>query len=224
MFWNKKISLESEMIEFGREVERGIILWGNMFDNYFKNNNVDINKITEGIENDKSLSNLEKINEVNEILKSSNAYRNKLREYSLTCAGFITSNLDRFEKKLESSPKIKSYDKEKEWIKLSRDLSKVYSKKIIAVDNHIDIFDSMFNFFIKCGASLAEGATNEEIDSFQKNFKEKSATFSALIKFVNEEQKKIEPNRSNIAEDLFGKHSDYFKGGSYSKLLNEIKK
>lgn len=225
MFWNKKVktkesNLDSAMIELGREVERGFLLWNNMFENYYRNSSSDPYAVIEEILNNKSLTNADRINEANKILESSRAYRNKLREYSLTCAGFITTNLDRFEKMLEPLFKIKSHDREKEWIKLSRDLSKVYARKIIAIENLTDFFDYFFEGFVKRGADMTGDTLEGEIEYFDN----KKNTYSSLISIVKEDIKKIEPNRSNIAEGFWGKLNSYYEGGSYSKLVNEIKK
>ena len=135
-----KLMINAIMIEFGHEVERGFLPGITCLKIHYRNSS-DPYAVIEEIFNNKSLTNADKVNEANKIFEASKAYRNKLREYSLTCAGFITTNLDQFEKMLEPLLKIKSYDREKRMTKLLRDLSKVYARKIIAIENLTDLFD-----------------------------------------------------------------------------------
>jgi hypothetical protein len=124
--------------------------------------------------------------------------------------------LNKLEKMLGTTT---SHEEEREWIRLSWDLCKVREKEMAAVENHIDTDEFIPNLIIKDNGQSDHVMTEEENGAFAH----KLAMCSALRTGASEDEKKIEPRRSNIAGNLFGKLDKYMNGGSYSRLLSLMK-
>jgi hypothetical protein len=225
MFWNKKtkIELDSTMIEIGREIERGLILLGAVIANHWET--VDnayreaINLVMEKIFKDKTLTSQERLNEAEQILELSKKYRNQIDKTTSNYVNFILSRLGQFEEMLKPLLETKSLDKEEEWVKLTKELCNIRDSEVTAIYDHVDTDEFILSLVIKNGEASDRVMTEEE----NNYFAHKCATYNAKRKVAYENEKKIEPNRSNIAQDIFGKLDSYIKDGSYYRLLNEIK-
>ncbi len=224
MFWNKKSENEITdpiMLELGREVERGFLLWWSAINNHWadmKENayHQGVNLMMEKILKDTSLSDAERIEEANKIISLVRVYRNRLKKVSSVYNDFIGGNLNKFEKMLDlTNPQ----NKEKVWVKLSWDLCKIRESEITAIENHIDTDEFIPNIVINDNGAPNHQMTEEENASFAH----KLAMCGAIRQVAGEDEKKIEPSRSSIAQDLFGKLDGYMKDGSYSRLLNEMR-
>jgi hypothetical protein len=227
MFWIKKTeesSLDSTMVELGREIERGLILYYSLVTNHWEKMegsayHQGINMMMEKILGDKILTNSERMDEANKGLEFSKKYRNQINKAASNYEKFIETRLTQFEEMLEPLLKEKTHDKEKEWIKLSRDLCKIRKSQIAAINIHIDT-----DVFIPTGIIRDKGNPDREMtEEENQNFAEKLATYATLRKAAHDDENKIEPSRSNLAKSMFGKLSDYMEGGSYTKLLDEVR-
>jgi hypothetical protein len=99
MFWNKKINneqtdLSSVMIEFGREAERGLLLWWSTINNHWEDMKGSayhhaVNLMTKKILEDKTLSDDGRVEEANKIISLVRMYRNRLKKASSTYNDFI---------------------------------------------------------------------------------------------------------------------------------------
>ena len=226
MFWNKKTenNLDSTMIELGREIERGLVLyyvlvnihWDEMERNAYHQK---INLIMENILKNKTLTDRQRIDEANTALELSKRYRNQVNKVASNYGKFVEVKLAQFEEMLEPLLKVKSHEKENEWIKLSREILKIRESQVVAVNNHIDTDDFIPNLVIQDKGKLDRQMTEEENNYFAA----KLGTYWALRKVTYEGEKKIQPHRTNIAESIFGSFNDYMKEGSYSTLLNEMR-
>jgi len=221
MFWNKKTenNLDSTMIELGREVERGLLLlnativqhWEHEENYYYKAVSVMMDKLLK----DKTLTNADRLEKAKQVLDLSKVYRNFIDERTAKFGDFILTRINQFEEMLEPLLKTKPYNKEKEWVKLSRDLCNIRVSEIIAIDTHIDTDEFIPKIIIADGGAPDHQTTEQE----KNDFAHLCATYGAKRKVAYEDEKKIEPHRSNIAQDMFGKLDDYMKDGSYSRLL-----
>jgi hypothetical protein len=172
--------------------------------------------MTKKILEDKTLSDDGRVEEANKIISLVRMYRNRLKKASSTYNDFIGGNLSKFEKMLDTT---NFNEKKKEWVRLSWDLCKIREKEMIAVENHIDTDEFIPNIIIKDNGRPNHVMTEEE----NAIFAHKLATCSVLRTGAAEDEKKIEPKRSNLAQSMFGKLNDYMESGSYSRLLNIIR-
>lgn len=229
MFWNKKTKTEktdlnSKMIELGREIERGLVLYYALVNNHWDEMEGNayhqkINLIMENILKNKTLTDRQRIDEANTALEFSKGYRNQVNKVASSYGKFVEIRLAQFEEMLEPLLKVKAHEKEKEWIKLSREILKIRESQVVAVNNHIDTDDFIPNLVIQ-----DEGKPDHQMTEEENNyFAAKLGTYGALRKVTYEGEKKIEPHRTNIAESIFGSFNDYMKDGSYSTLLNEMR-
>jgi hypothetical protein len=227
MFWNKKTTdknLDSTMIELGREIERGLVLYYALVNNHWDDMEGNayhqkINLMMENILKNKTLTDRQRIDEANTILQFSKRYRDQVNKVASNYAKFVEVRLAQFEEMLEPLLKVKPHEKEKEWIKLSKEILKIRESQVVAVNNHIDTDDFIPNLVIQ-----DEGKSDHQMTEEENNyFAAKLGTYGALRKGSYESEKKIEPHRTDVAESLFGSFSDYMKDGSYSRLLNEMR-
>jgi hypothetical protein len=224
MFWNKKTENEIKdpaMLEIGREVERGLLLWWSAINNHWEDMKGNayhqgVALMMDKILKDKTLTDADRIEEANKIISLVRVYRNRLKKVASVYNDFIGGNLNKFEKMLDATSQN---NKEREWIKLSWDLCKIREKEITAIENHIDTDEFIPNIVISDNGASEHQMTEEENSAFAH----KLAMCQALRQVARDEENKIEPNRSNIAQELFGKLNDYMKDGSYSRLVNEFK-
>lgn len=223
MFWNKKqtekITLDSAMVELGREIERGLLLLGALVQQHWiieENDYAKAVSVTmDMILQDKTLTNEDRLEKAKHILDWSKVYRKFIDSSSSKYGDFILTRLNQFEEMLNSSPKTGSHDKVEEWTKLTRDLCKIRASEITAIEAHIETDDFIPKLVIRDGGNSEQNITEEE----KNQFAHLAATYGSKRKLAYDAEKKIEPMRSNLAESMFGKLNDYMKGGSYSRLL-----
>jgi len=229
MFWNKKqnndyADLDSAMIELGREIERGLLLLTATVEQHWIVEENDyakaVRSMMDVILKDKTLTDADRLEKAKQLLDWSRVYRTFIDKSTSTYGDFILARLSQFEEMLEPLLKTKPHDKVKEWISLSRDLCKACVGEVIAIDAHIDTDEFIPTMIIR-----QNGAPDREITEEEKNnFAHKVGIYGSKRQLAYEVKKKIEPVRSNIAEGMFGKLNDYMKGGSYSRLVNTMKK
>ncbi len=226
MFWNKKIKIEetdldSAMIELGREIERGLLLLGAVVQQHWttEEEENDYNKAVSVtmnmILNDKTLTDMDRLEKAKYILDLSKVYRKFIDASSSKYGDFILSRLNQFEQMLEPLPKIKSHEKVEEWIKLTSELCKIRADEINAIEARIELDNFIPKLVIRDEGNSEQNMTEEEGNQFAHLV----ATYGSKRQLAYEAEKKIEPMRSNLAESMFGKLNEYMKDGSYSRLL-----
>jgi len=212
------------MIELGREIERGLLLLTATVEQHWIVEENDYAKAVRSmmdiILKDKTLTDADRLEKAKQMLDWSRVYRTFIDKSTSTYGDFILARLNQFEKMLEPLLKTKPHEKVKEWVKLSRNLCEVCVDEIVAIDAHIDTDEFIPTIIIK-----QNGAPDREITEEEKNnFAHKAAIYGAKRQIAYEAKNRIEPTRSNLAESMFGKLTDYMKGGSYSRLVNTMKK
>lgn len=229
MFWNKKqnseyADLDSAMIELGREIERGLLLLTATVEQHWIVEENDyakaVRSMMDVILKDKTLTNADRLEKAKQILDWSRVYRTFIDKSTSTYGDFVLARLNQFEEMLQPLLKTKPHDKIKEWISLSRDLCKVCVDEIIGIDAHIDTDELIPKLVIRDGGNSEQTITEEE----NNQFAHLCGVYGSKRKIAYEARMKIEPTRSNLAECMFGKLNDYMKGGSYSRLVNTMKK
>ena len=224
MFWNKKekteeISLDSAMVEIGREIERSLLLLGALIQQHWiieENDYAKAVSVTmDMILKDKTLTDADRLEKAKNILDWSKVYRKFVDASSSKYGNFILTNLKQFEEMLAPLPKTKPNEKVEEWIKLTHDLCKIRASEITAIEAHIETDDFIPKLVIRDGGNSEQNITEDE----KNQFAHLAATYGSKRQLAYEAEKKIEPMRSNLAESMFGKLNDYMKGGSYSRLL-----
>lgn len=227
MFWNKKNEnkdMGAPMIELGREIERGLVLWWSLTSNHWDEMEGDgyhqgVSMMMDKLLKDETLTNTQRVETAKQLLDISKTYRKQLIKVSATYKEFVTSHLKEFEEKCEPLLKNTPHKTTMEWIKLSKDLCGIREKQMTAIESHINIDEFIPNLFIQDNGAPDHQMTEEE----KAAFTDELATYGALRKIAHEEESKMEPARSNIAHNLFGKLDGYMKDGSYSKLLSVMR-
>jgi hypothetical protein len=247
MFWNKKtknenpkdvIPLDDSIIELGREVERGLGLWQALIDNHWfdmKGNlyHKAVDLMTKDVLKNQTLTNQDRIKKANEILTFSKTYRGKINQVASYYKEFISTQLKQFDEMLdaendasidlktlpESMSAIQIHNRKKEWISLSYELIKVREREMFAINAHMDTDEFIPNLTLQDNGEADHKMTKEE----NEQFSERLATCYAYRDKAAEEERKVEPNRSNLATSMFGNLNNYMEDGSYSRLLAKLK-
>jgi hypothetical protein len=208
----------TKLIEVGKEIEKNLLLQKSFLtvffdrtpENHFK---VVVNAMADEAVGKNSLSNEERVEKAEQILKLVESYRGKMLKELISKQEVINALIPTFEKKIDAID-FERYEKEVDdslnaiqrvslrWLEITKELLPFRAKALEAVKEDLEIEEIVPNMVIKHKGDTTKTTSSMEIVT-------KGQRVLKLLKEASDAEDKVDKERTELSQWLFGKEEEY---------------
>ena len=208
----------NRLAQIGKEIEKNMLLQktylGVFFENEPENNfKVVVNKMTDEILKNDSLTNDERLSMANKILQIIDSYRDKVMTELVAKQEIINALIPTFENKIKEI-NFEKYEEEVDqnlfeihtnalkWLKLTKELLPYRDKAVEAVKENLEMEEILPSAIVEYEGDISVKLKNNDMFT-------KSERVLKLTSEADEAENRISPDRVEVSQLLFGKEEDY---------------